>query len=407
MVIPEGWKHVELSEICTKIGSGKTPHGGESVYTIDGIMLIRSQNVDNGKMLLADVAYIDDGINSTMANTELQRNDVLLNITGASIGRCCSYELGVRANVNQHVCIIRLKKDTNHRLIMYQLLGEYGQRQIEAFQTGAKQGLNFQQIAKIYVLLPKSKTEQTAIATALSDMDDLIASLEKLLAKKQGIKQGAMQDLLTGRKRLKGFSGEWEKTFIKDIANIFNGDRGDNYPSGKDFTIEGVPFVNAGHIKDNVLDFSDMDYISEEYYQKLGGVKFQRQDIIFCLRGSLGKHAFIAFDNGVPASSLCVIRCKNVGQAAYLFQLLDSSMTTVQIENANSGSSQPNLSADSIAKFAYIMPIELKEQIAIAEMLMDMDDEITALQQKLAKYRQIKQGMMAELLTGRIRLKEA
>ena len=206
MVIPEGWESAELGEICTKIGSGKTPHGGESVYTIAGIMLIRSQNVDNGKMLLADVAYIDDEINSTMSNTELQKNDVLLNITGASIGRCCTYGLDARANVNQHVCIIRLKKGINHRLVMYQLLSIYGQRQIEAFQTGAKQGLNFQQIGKLHMILPRDNIEQNDIATVLSDMDGLIVSLEKLLAKKQSIKQGTMQELLTGKKRLAGFS---------------------------------------------------------------------------------------------------------------------------------------------------------------------------------------------------------
>jgi len=251
--------------------------------------------------------------------------------------------------------------------------------------------------------IPSTLEEQTAIATALYDIDDLISSLEKLIVKKQAIKQGTMQGLLTGKKRLDGFSGEWEEKTIGTCCNILNGDRGVNYPSGSDFIDIGVPFINAGHIKERRISFDNMDYISDEHYQKLSGAKIESGDVLFCLRGSLGKYAKIEFDYAAPASSLCVIRCKNnLINNNFLFHLMGCNIIKNQIENCNTGSSQPNLSAKNINDFYIPLP-SIEEQKAIATILSDMDNEIEELKTKLEKYKQIKQGMMSELLTGRIR----
>ena len=327
MVIPEGWESAELGEICTKIGSGKTPHGGESVYTIAGIMLIRSQNVDNGKMLLADVAYIDDEINSTMSNTELQKNDVLLNITGASIGRCCTYGLDARANVNQHVCIIRLKKGINHRLVMYQLLSIYGQRQIEAFQTGAKQGLNFQQIGKLHMILPRDNIEQNDIATVLSDMDGLIVSLEKLLAKKQSIKQGTMQELLTGKKRLAGFSEEWQVCKLGEIADIKDGTHQTPH-----YVDDGIPFYSVENVSSN--DFQHTKFITESEYKKLtASYHIEYGDVLMTRIGSIGVCKYVNWNaKSAFYVSLALLKFKDKDLALYMSFLSKTMRFKKQVE---------------------------------------------------------------------------
>ena len=169
------WDACKLGELCSKIGSGKTPRGGASVYVKDGIMLLRSQNVLWGALEISDVSYIDETINSTMLSSEVKNGDVLLNITGASIGRSCIYSLNKRANVNQHVCIIRLSLSGYQRILpeflLQQILSDRIQQQIVDCQNGgSRKGLNFQQISDFYVVLP-SIAEQKEVCSMLSALD--------------------------------------------------------------------------------------------------------------------------------------------------------------------------------------------------------------------------------------------
>ena len=127
------WESKKLGDIAIKVGSGKTPRGGNSVYTDSGVVFLRSQNVLNGKLNLNDVAYISEEINSTMKSTEVHGDDILLNITGASIGRSCKVPTHFpKANVNQHVCIIRLNENYNSSFIMNQIISSKVQRQIDS-----------------------------------------------------------------------------------------------------------------------------------------------------------------------------------------------------------------------------------------------------------------------------------
>ncbi len=203
--IPEDWVVIDIGSITTKVGSGKTPKGGSTVYLSYGRPLVRSQNVGWGDLKLDDVAYISEEIHKTFLGSELCKGDILLNITGASIGRCttASKEL-VGGNVNQHVCIIRvdsLKIDS--RIIASLILSDEGQRQIDSFQAGGnREGLNFTQVKALRFSLPETKEEQTSIANILCDMDGNIKKLEQRLNKTQQLKQGMMQELLTGRTRL-------------------------------------------------------------------------------------------------------------------------------------------------------------------------------------------------------------
>lgn len=191
---------------------------------------------------------------------------------------------------------------------------------------------------------------------------------------------------------------------IKDIAIILNGDRSSNYPSGKDFKSYGIPFINAGHLSKGTIDYSQMDYISKEKYACLSGAKIRSNDILLCLRGTLGKYALVTVDGGAPASSLAVIRPKQeVINVNYLICIIASPIFQNQILEQNNGSSQPNLSASSVSEFQIPLP-PMEEQRKIAEVLSDMDGMIASLEKLIAKKKDIKQGAMQELLTGRKRL---
>lgn len=157
---------------------------------------------------------------------------------------------------------------------------------------------------------------------------------------------------------------------LKDVCEFINGDRGKNYPKSNDFVDDGIPFINAGHITNLRIDFSNMNYISEEVYEKLGSGKIQNGDILFCLRGSLGKNAFIDFNKGAIASSLVILRNKNANRlnTSYLMYLLNSQVIYSQINRTNNGSSQPNLSANSVKNYMVPLP-EIKIQQKIVQIL--------------------------------------
>lgn len=204
-VIPEDWEDESLGDLVVKVGSGITPRGGHKVYQTHGRPFVRSQNVGWGSLLLDDVVYIDEAIHSTFAETEIHDRDVLLNITGASIGRSAVADSRLRGgNVNQHVCIIRtIPQKVAPSFLNLFLISTGGQRQIDSFQAGGnRQGLNFGQVRSIRIPLPATEAEQHGIATALSDVDALLDGLDRLIAKKRDLKQAMMQELLTGRTRL-------------------------------------------------------------------------------------------------------------------------------------------------------------------------------------------------------------
>jgi len=197
---------------------------------------------------------------------------------------------------------------------------------------------------------------------------------------------------------------KWETTTIGDVVDVLNGDRGANYPKPNEIRSSGVPFINAGHLHDCKIDYNNMEYIDQEHYTRMGGAKLQPNDILFCLRGSLGKYALNHAKQGTLASSLAAIRTsETMVNSQFLFQLFGSDIIAKQIEKANNGSSQPNLSATDVKKFVIPLP-PITEQRAIAAVLSDTDAYIAALEKLIAKKRGIKKGAMQELLTGKRRL---
>ena len=202
--IPAGWAAAKLNSHVAKVGSGVTPKGGSDSYLSSGIPLIRSQNVLVGRLSLDDVVFISYEQHEKMRNSALSPNDVLLNITGASIGRSAvlpaDFEVG---NVNQHVCIIRTDATLSPHFLCQYLNSEMGQKQVDKFQAGGnREGLNYQQIRSFDVPLPPVP-EQHEIASALSSVDEKISVLTAKQERYQTLKRGLMQKLLTGEWRVR------------------------------------------------------------------------------------------------------------------------------------------------------------------------------------------------------------
>lgn len=192
------WDAQNLGPKTVKVGSGITPTGGDRNYKREGRPFIRSQNVGWGVLLLDDVAYLDEETHKSFDSTEIKPSDVLLNITGASIGRSALADARIAGgNVNQHVCIIRVRAEELSPTFVNQfLLSEIGQKQIDSFQAGGnRQGLNFAQIRSFSIPLPPTLTEQKRIASCLSSLDDLIAAQTHQLEALRTHKQGLMQQL--------------------------------------------------------------------------------------------------------------------------------------------------------------------------------------------------------------------
>ena len=202
--IPVGWKVVRLGQYVEKVGSGITPKGGREAYVESGVKFIRSQNVLVGKFTLSDVAFISEEQHLKMSGTQLLAGDVLLNITGASIGRSCIVPEGFgEANVNQHVCIIRPGEEIESVYLSKLLNSPLGQNQINRFQAGGnREGLNFQQIRSFKIPLPTIE-EQISISKILSTVEERLESLGKKRQMFKELKKGLMQQLLTGKTRVK------------------------------------------------------------------------------------------------------------------------------------------------------------------------------------------------------------
>jgi len=236
-------------------------------------------------------------------------------------------------------------------------------------------------IAKMLVPVPP-KAEQETIAEALSDADALIKSLEQLIAKKRLIKQGAMQELLTGKKRLAGFSDEWVTKPLGEIASLNKGSQ----LSIKDMQEDGTyPHLNGGISNSGYTENSNTegDTIAiSEGGNSCGYVQFMDKPY-WC-----GGHCYAIEPIGIDNR--------------FLYHALKAKQSSIM--GLRVGSGLPNVQKTALNKFSINYPKEIKEQVAIARILSDMDIEIHELETKLAKAKLIKQGMMQELLTGRIRL---
>jgi type I restriction enzyme S subunit len=209
--VPEHWEVKRLGFLCNKIGSGKTPLGGAETYTDIGVLFIRSQNVYDEGLKLDDVVYITEHTDAEMACSRVTPGDILLNITGASLGRTCLVPdtLGP-SNVNQHVCIIRLSEAKLRGYVAMVLKSSCTKAQIDAAQNGAaREGLNFSQISKLALAIPPSE-EQTTISAFLdretAKLDELTAESNRAITLLQERRTALISAAVTGKIDVRGLA---------------------------------------------------------------------------------------------------------------------------------------------------------------------------------------------------------
>ena len=395
-LIPADWDCDRLGNLATRVGSGITPTGGERIYVTEGRPFLRSQNVGWGVLNLDDLAFITDEIHASFAGSQINEGDVLLNITGASIGRSAVADTTVaRGNVNQHVCEIRPdpKRLDSHFLNGY-LLSAVGQKQIDSFQAGGnRQGLNYSQIRSFLVPCPTVR-EQQAIAEALSDVDGLLVALDRLIDKKRAIKQAAMQQLLTGETRLPGFSGAWKPKRLEEIASIRN--QKVNPPDvGRD-----TPCVELDHIGQGdgrLLGCSAAQYSTSTKYRFFTG------DVLFGrLRPYLRKY-WHADRDGICTTEIWPLMVNpQQAESRFLYEIVQGDRF-IGAAGISYGTHMPRADWGVMKNFEVHLP-PVSEQASISTVLSDMDCEIASLEHRRDKTRAIKQGMMQALLTGNVRL---
>ena len=405
-IIPEDWTIDRLGEKTIKIGSGITPTGGEKVYKNEGRPFLRSQNVAWGYLSLDDIVFIDDEIHNTFKATEIKKLDVFLNITGASIGRSAIADHRVEnGNVNQHVCILRTNRhELNPFFLNHYLLSYKGQKQIDSFQAGGnREGLNFGQIKSFKIPLPPLP-EQKAIARVLSDVDELIRECDSLLAKKRDIKQGTMQQLLTGKKRLPGFSGEWEEKKIGEICNTSSGTTPSRQLSDRYYYNGYINWVKTTDLNNSLL-YSSEEQITELALKETSLKIYPPKTVLIAMYGGfnqIGRTGLLQIPATVNQALTAIQPQDYLLDSFYLINYLNYRVDYWKIV-AISSRKDPNITSRDVKNFPVLLPT-LPEQKAIAHILSDMDAEIEALEQKRDKYKAIKQGMMQELLTGKTRL---
>jgi len=269
-----------------------------------------------------------------------------------------------------------IKLNSDNHLFVAKMLGRFAPTYVSRHLGNPK--LMNDVMKRVKIPLPPTKAEQEAIAEALSDADALIESLEQLLTKKRHLKQGAMQQLLTGKKRLPGFSGEWE---LKRLGNISPLQRGFDLPTTQ-IRLGNYPVVYSN----GVLNYHD------QFMVKGPGVVTGRS-------GTIGNVHYVE-DNFWPHNTSLWVTSFKDNSPKFIFYLL----TYIGLERFGTGSGVPTLNRNDVHAHKALIPPTAEEQTAIATILSDMDAELAALEEKLAKARAIKQGMMQELLTGRIRL---
>lgn len=318
-----------------------------------------------------------------------------------------------RFYASEHAIVVTPKKETDIKFMSYVL---YDMNLNQYSESSAQPGLSVKKLLKLEYPIPQNKEEQTAIAEALSDIDSLISSLQKLIEKKKAIKQGAMQELLTGQKRLPGFSVEWSQAPFEDLfdflpTNAFTRDQMtdtgtiQNVHYGDILTKYGACLNMANTDVPYLLEAVSVRKYSESSYVREG-------DVIIADTAedsTVGKCVELVNVHGKVLSGQHTMLChpKVTFAPKFLGYYMNAGCFHNQMLPFITGIKVSSISKANISTLVLKYPTLVEEQQAIAQVFSDMDDEIAQLEKKLAKYQQIKQGMMQELLTGRIRLVDA
>jgi type I restriction enzyme, S subunit len=406
-IIPKDWEVSTLAECSKRITDGEhiTPKRSSSGY-----YLLSARNILNGRIDLSDVDYVGaDEYRRIRQRCNPERGDVLISCSG-TVGRVATVPKGLECVMVRSAALV--KPDSTRlsgRYAQYFLQSAAGQNQIVAsLNQGAQANLFLNHIQSLCIPLPPDRAEQEAIAEALSDADALIKSLEQLIAKKRNLKHGALQELLTGKRRLLGFAlarvgykktqvgvipDDWELKLLPDVCRFRGG---------------------KAH-EQHIAEFGQYVCVNSKFISTDGKVRkystanfcCANQNDVLMVMSDLPNGRALAKAYFVEQDDLYAVNQRVCALTAYrdcprfLFHILNRNTYFLKFDN---GVSQTHLLNDVFRACPIPLPPSRAEQEAIAEALSDMDTEIAALEARLAKARQLKQGMMHNLLTGKIRL---
>jgi len=407
-IIPNDWNIDTFGNLLEGFTSGATPYRAIPSFYNGNILWISSGEL-NYNWITDTIEHISL---EAQKRTNLKKHPVgtfLMAITGLEAegtrGRCAF--IGKPATTNQSCLAIypTAKLATEYLFYFYR---QYANYLAFKYSQGTKQQSYTAKIAKqLPICCPSDIQEQQAIAEALSDIDTLINALNRQIEKKKNIKQGAMQELLTGQKKLQGFKEEFKETIISSIGKPYNGITGktkENFGKGEAFYI---PFVNV--LNNTIINTSQLEKVDIKNYENQNTV----------IKGDL---LFNTSSETPEEVGLCSVMMEDI-DSLYLnsfcfgFRVINQDMNPLFLSHffrsrhgrdlmlmLSQGSTRYNLSKSAFLKSFIRIPSTKEEQTAIAQILTDMDNEIEQLEKKRDKYLNIKSGMMQQLLTGQIRL---
>ncbi len=407
--IPEDWEATRIDKLCclkARIGwQGLTT--GEYLPQGDYV-LVTGTDFNDGYIDWKNCYYVSKWRYDQDINIQIKEGDVLISKDG-TIGKVAFLDsIPGPGTLNSGVFVVRPKQDNvmNKAYLSWIFKSIWFKSFIDQLTAGSTINHLYQKdFVKFQLVYPNDISEQSRIATALSAIDNLISELGKLIDKKRAIKQGAMQQLLTGKKRLKGFNEPWVEKKLGEDALILRG--GSPRPIEDYITDsqDGLNWIKIGDVKPNDKYFrKTAEKIKKEGLNKTRQVK--KGDFILSNSMSFGRPYILDIDGCIHDGWLVIQDYQETYDMLFLYYILCSDAVMNQYASMAAGSSVQNLNKEKVANVLLYAPSSLKEQSAIAKVLSSMDEEISFLEAKREKYNAIKQGMMQQLLTGKIRLVE-
>ena len=402
---PEDWENVKIGDITTLIQTG--PFGSQlhqSDYITVGTPVVMPKDLVDGRISDTSIACVSKENVERLKRHKIKEGDFVFARRG-DVGRCAltsEKEVGWLCGTGCfRVSIDKKKCDINY--LYYQLQRKETVEWIISKAIGSTMlNLNTSILSQIPFVQPESLTEQSRIATALSDIDDLISTTKKLIEKKRNIKEGAMQELLSGKRRLPGFKGEWKEVSFKDIYKYASEGGTPDTSKAEYYNMGNLPFVKIEDTANKYID-SASSYITQEGLRNSSAWLIPSNNIIFTNGATVGNVAI----NRIPVTTkqgILGVLLKDAYDLEFVYYILSFSPFQNEVHNRESGGTFATIILKNLDTIPLLVPNSKDEQVAIAQILSNMDLEIQSLEARLTKYQSLKQGMMQQLLTGKIRL---
>lgn len=401
-VIPEEWDVGRLSSLLEQPRSVRYGIVQPGKFALGGCLMLRSQDYSKGWTQPDEMHRVSSELENQYRNARIRRGDLIMTVVGAGIGQVViAPDWLDGAILSRSTARIAVDESRASReFVKASLESPVGKRQIlDCQKEGAQPVVSCQDLAKFFLPCPPPP-EQRAIAEALSDVDGLLGGLDRLIAKKRDLKQAAMQQLLTGQTRLPGFRGEWEVQRLGDVVDTDPENLGSDTRRDFRFNYIALEDVDRGFLRSH----SEQLFASAPSRARR---KLRPDDVLVStVRPNLQSHLLFKCESGswVCSTGFCVVRChEGVTYPGYVFFHLFGGGVNRQIDALLTGSNYPAINSGDVRALQIPFPSH-PEQIAIAEVLTEMDEELAGLEQRREKTRALKQAMMQELLTGRTRL---